>query len=107
MAVATIDIGELLVSRPDVWGGRLCMRGTRVPVHTVAARYNTGESVDEMLLDWPHTTRAAIHAALAYYFANHEQIEADLAADEAEGDRLIAEQEAAWRREGRLPVTPD
>jgi hypothetical protein len=34
---------------------------------------------------------AQVHAALAYYHANQDEIEADIAAEEAEADRLEQE----------------
>ncbi|MEH1855574.1 MAG: hypothetical protein V7L11_28805 [Nostoc sp.] len=32
--------------------------------------------------------RSQVYAALAYYHANRDQIDADIAAEEAEGDKL-------------------
>jgi hypothetical protein len=43
---------------------------------------------------------ALVHAALTYFLANREEIEASIARDEAEGD----EAEAQWRRERHLEV---
>ncbi len=63
-------------------------------VHAVAARYKQGMSADEIADDVPDIPRSHFYAALAYYFANQEQIEADLAAEEVEHDRLFEE----WKR---------
>jgi 23S rRNA G2069 N7-methylase RlmK/C1962 C5-methylase RlmI len=38
-----------------------------------------------------HLTPAQVYAALAYYHANREEIEADIAAEEAEAERLEQE----------------
>jgi hypothetical protein len=38
---------------------------------------------------------AQVHAALAYYYANRETMEASLAAEEAEADRLEKEHAAS------------
>lgn len=46
----------------------------------------------------PHLTLAQVHAALAYYHANREEIEADIAAEEAEATRLEQEHFAAMKR---------
>lgn len=73
-------------------------------MHTVAARYAAGQSVEEMLSDWPHITRAGIHAALAYYFANKESVDLFLAQEEAFGERMIAEQER--RLAAEAPANP-
>jgi hypothetical protein len=39
-------------------------------------------SPEEIAEDYPHLTLAQVHAALAYYHANREEIEADIAQDE-------------------------
>ena len=41
--------------------------------------------------EYPHLPPAGIYASLAYYHANQAEIEAEIAADEAEGDRLEAQ----------------
>lgn len=41
--------------------------------------------------EYPHLPPAGIYAALAYYHANQDQIEFEIAADESEGDRLEAQ----------------
>jgi hypothetical protein len=44
-----------------------------------------GMSPDEVALEYPHLTPAHVHAALAYYHANREEIEADIAQEDAAG----------------------
>jgi uncharacterized protein (DUF433 family) len=39
-----------------------------------------------------HLSLAQVHAALAYYHANREEIETDIAAEDIEADRLEREQ---------------
>jgi hypothetical protein len=41
-----------------------------------------GLTPEEIVTEFPHLTLAGVHAALAYYHANREEIETDLA-DEA------------------------
>ena len=38
----------------------------------------------EIVLDYPHLTLAQVHAALAFYHVNREEIETDIAQDLAE-----------------------
>jgi Protein of unknown function (DUF433) len=45
--------------------------------------YNMGIPPEEIVLDYPHLTLAQVHAALAYYHVNRDEIEADLAQEEA------------------------
>jgi len=40
-------------------------------------------SPDEIALEYPHLTLAQVHAALAYYHVNRDEIEADIAEEEA------------------------
>lgn len=44
-----------------------------------------------------HLTPAQVFAALAYYFANRGEIDADIAGEETEADRLEAERASAGR----------
>ena len=95
MAAATIDIQQLLESRPGFRQGRPCLRGTGITVHTIAAYHSAGESAEELLADFPHASLATIHAALAYYYEHRAEIDADLIEDERwtleEAHRLGAE----------------
>jgi uncharacterized protein (DUF433 family) len=42
-----------------------------------------GMTPDEIALEYPHLSLAQVHGALAYYHANRNEIEADLAEEEA------------------------
>lgn len=45
--------------------------------------YKTGMTPEEIALEYPHLTLAQVHAALAYYHANQQEMEADIAHEEA------------------------
>jgi uncharacterized protein (DUF433 family) len=62
--------------------------GTGITVHRIAIWYKLGYSPEEMVRKYPHLTLAQVHAALAYYHANQAEIEAGIAADEAQYDQL-------------------
>ncbi len=81
-------IGTLLVSSPGVCGGRLRIDGTRITVNQIVVCYKQGYSPEEVADQYPHVTLAQVYAALAYYHANKEDTEADLAAEKAEAERL-------------------
>jgi uncharacterized protein (DUF433 family) len=49
--------------------------------------YKLGLTPEEISHRIGHLNLAQVHAALAYYHANREQVEADLATEEAEGDQ--------------------
>jgi len=42
-----------------------------------------GMTPEEIALEYPHLTLAQVHAALAYYHANRDEIEADAKQEEA------------------------
>jgi uncharacterized protein (DUF433 family) len=84
------DIGTLIVRSPDTCGDRPRMDGTRLTVHWIAIETQAGVTPEQILEERPYLTLAQIHAALAYYYANQEQIESEISADDAEYERLVA-----------------
>lgn len=83
------DIGTLIVRSDDVRGGRPRITGTGVTVRRIVGWYKLGLSPEEIADRVGHLTLAQIHSALAYYHANQEEIEADIAAEESEAQQLI------------------
>ena len=54
-----------VVSRsPDVMGGTVVFRGTRVPVQTLLDYLKAGDSIDDFLEGFPSVTRAQVIAFL-------------------------------------------
>jgi uncharacterized protein (DUF433 family) len=53
--------------------------------------HKLGQTPEEIATQIPHLTLAQVHAALAYYHANREAMMAEMAAEEAEADRLERE----------------
>lgn len=82
------DIGTLIVRSPQVRGGRSRIAGTGVTVRRIVSWYRLGLSPEEIAEEIGHLTLAQVYAALAYYHANREEIEADLTAEEAETERM-------------------
>lgn len=88
------DIGTLIVSTPGTCGGRPRIAGHRVTVQNIAIDYNAGMTPEEIVAARPQLNLAQIHAALAYYHANKEEMDAAIAAYYEECDRLEAEHRA-------------
>ena len=82
------DIGTLIVRSPRVRGGRPCIAGTGVTVRRIVWWYKQGISPEEIADRIGHLTLAQVYAALAYYHANRDDVEADLAAEDAEAEAL-------------------
>jgi len=78
-----IEIGSLVDRDPAIRAGRPKIAGTGVTVVRVAGWYKMGLTPEEIALQYGHLSLAQVHAALAYYHANPEEIEADLADEEA------------------------
>jgi uncharacterized protein (DUF433 family) len=105
------EIGTLLISTPDICGGRLRIDGTRITIHQIATLYKGGLNAEEIADQYPYLTMAQVYAALAYYHANKEEIEADLGKEIDENvltGRL--EKEAWWKAfkelQRRVNLTP-
>jgi uncharacterized protein (DUF433 family) len=92
--IAITDIGALITQHPKIHGGCPIIAGTGVTVRRIAAEYKQGLKAEEIVAEIPHLTLAQVYAALTYYLVNSEAIDADLAAQAAEAERLEAEYRA-------------
>jgi len=86
-----VDIGSLITASPGICGGRPRIAGTGVSVLRIAGWYNMGMTPEEIAAEYGHLNLAQIHAALAYYHANRDEVDAEMAAEEAEAERLERE----------------
>jgi uncharacterized protein (DUF433 family) len=94
----SMDLGTLLVRSPDICGGRLRIDGTRMTVNQVVVWYKQGLTAEEIADQYPHLTLAQIYTSLAYYHANRDEIEAELAAEKIEADQLEQAYQQPLRR---------
>ncbi|MBW4560804.1 MAG: DUF433 domain-containing protein [Mojavia pulchra JT2-VF2] len=85
------DIGTLIVRTPETCGGRPRIAGHRITVHNIAIDFNAGMKPEDILAQRPQLTLAQVYAALAYYYANKEAIDAEIAREVEEFYRLEAE----------------
>jgi uncharacterized protein (DUF433 family) len=88
------DIGTLIVRTPGTCGGRPRIAGHRITVHNIAIDFNADMKPEDIVAQRPQLTLAQVYAALAYYYANKEAIDAEIASDIEEYDRLEAEYSA-------------
>ena len=84
-----IDIGSLIERSPEIRKGRPCIAGTGVTVRRIAAWENLGLAPEEIANRIGHLTLAQVHAALAYYYSNRDEIDRDLASEELAGQELL------------------
>lgn len=92
------EISTLLVRSPDICGGRLRIDGTRMTVNQLVVWYKQGYTPEEITDQYPHLTLAQVYAALAYYHANREEMEAELAAEKLEADQFEQAYQQLLRR---------
>lgn len=99
-----------IVKVPGVRGGKATIEGTRIAVKDVVSAYETGSKPEEIRTYFSSRplTLAEVHAALAYYHDNREEIEAEFAAEE----RRFEEMEREWaeyvaRHGGQPPDKPE
>ncbi|MDC7786547.1 DUF433 domain-containing protein [Rhodoplanes sp. TEM] len=65
---------------PAVMGGKPCIRGLRVTVGTIVGQIAAGQSIDQILTDYPYLQREDVLEALRYAAWRAEEREVDLTA---------------------------
>ncbi len=68
---------ERITLNPDICNGRPVVRGTRITVQTVLEFLAAGDSVDDVLAEYPDLTRQDVQACLNYasrLMANHYSV---------------------------------
>lgn len=58
---------------PKVCHGQACITGTRIPVHQILRMLANGDTIAELLTEYPSLTRADILACLDYAAALAEE----------------------------------
>jgi uncharacterized protein (DUF433 family) len=84
-------IGTLLSRSGTICGGRIRIDGTRITVNQIVTCYQNALTAEEIVQQYPHINLAQIFAALAYYHANREAIDNELAEETADFLRLMTE----------------
>jgi uncharacterized protein (DUF433 family) len=108
MATATkpINIGKLITRSPHMKSGRPVIAGTGVMVMRIANYYKLGYTPEEIVSGYGHLTLAQVYAALAYYHANKEEIEAQIAEEQTLYEKYSKEQ-AQEQKDAELPKIPE
>ncbi len=71
-----------------ICGGSPVIAGTRFPVRSVVFYVlRLGLAPEELVERFPHLTLAQVHDALAYYYDNRQEVEADMTANREDAVR--------------------
>jgi len=65
--------GGRIVRAPGVCGGEAVFRGTRVTLRTVLASLAAGDSIEQILQDYPTLTKEDVQAAIAFAAASAQE----------------------------------
>jgi len=57
---------DRISQKPDVMGGKPCIRGMRVTVGMIVGQIGEGHTIEELLSDYPYLEREDIFQALQY-----------------------------------------
>ena len=83
-----IESINLIYRDPDVRGGRPCIVGTDLRVlDIVISKIFAERTPDELAQDY-NLSMAEVHAALAYYYCNKDEIDSDIRDDFKRSDEL-------------------
>lgn len=88
MATAAHVVYSHIVKEPGYCGGKAAIDNTRIRVNNVVFLWKEGNTPEEIRAQYPHLTLGQVHAALAYYYDNTAEIDAELAAEEGSEERF-------------------
>ena len=69
---------DRITQKPDVMGGKACIRGMRVTVGMILGQLGAGHSIEEILEDYPYLEREDILQAMRYGASLAEEREVNL-----------------------------
>src|SRR5947207_4733014 len=90
-AATQVDIGTLITRTAVIKGGTPHIAGTGVTVRTIVRWHRSGLTPEEIAVRIGHLSLGQVHAALAFYYANQDLMDREMAEEEAESDRLERE----------------
>jgi uncharacterized protein (DUF433 family) len=70
---------DRITQQPSVMGGKPCIRGMRVTVGMVVGQIGAGQTIDQVLADYPYLEREDILQAIRYAAWRSEEREVTLA----------------------------
>jgi len=62
----TLDHFDRITQDPGVMGGKPCIRGMRLTVGRILSQIGAGETIDELLIDYPYLEKEDVQQSLKY-----------------------------------------
>jgi len=62
----TLNQFDRITQEPGIMGGKPCIRGMRLTVGRILSQIGAGETIDELLVDYPYLEREDIMQSLQY-----------------------------------------
>ena len=59
-------MNERITIDPNICHGQACIKGTRIPVHQIIGMLANGDTIEDLLKEYPSLTRDDILACLDY-----------------------------------------
>jgi len=59
-------MNERIIIDPNICHGQACIKGTRIPVHQIISMLANGDTIEELLEEYPSIEREDIIACLDY-----------------------------------------
>lgn len=85
----SVEISSLISKDIDIKNGKVIIVGTNTPIYRIVIWYQQGMTPEEIAQDCPYLTLASVYAALTYYHANKDEIEAQIEAENNEYTSLL------------------
>jgi uncharacterized protein (DUF433 family) len=73
LSCMNFDYNRYFERRPEICGGEMVVKGTRVTVRTLLASLAEGTSAEEIRADFPTVTADALRAVVAFAAASAEE----------------------------------
>jgi len=74
----------------------ILLKGTRIGIETILQDYELGATPEEILIRYPTLSLQQVYAAITYYLANRQVVDAYL-------EKVRRQQEDAWQEQQRHP----
>lgn len=88
-------LSDYITKTPGVCGGKACIKGHRIRVQDIAVMSEIHGRTPDEIANTYDLSLAQVHAALAYYFENIEEIREEMRRGEELVEKLKREQSQA------------